>query len=402
MAYAMGTPEIRAIAKVIKGGFLFRYGSPGSGWQRQVETFEKMFARFVGTKYAVATTSGTASLMTALSAIGVGLGDEVIVPGYTFMATPLSVVSVGGIPIIADIDEGMGLDPKEFERKITRRTKAVIPVHMQGLIANLGPILAIARRRGIHVVEDCAQATGGAWRGRRVGSWGIVGAFSHNHYKTISAGEGGTVTLNSRKLFERAMIYQDAGAYFFDPRMRHFDDSSYFAGLNFRMSELQGAMLVEQMKRLPGLLRKMNGIKRVMLRSLKGHPVCPPVPVHDEKGDCGKVVMLRLADAKLASDFCDRLNGAGVGASSWFRSIESDRHVYQNWWPILNKRGHIDPRQDPFKRSAAGRAARYHKEMCPKTLDLLGRTVVVGISPRWTSGRVREVIGKIDRTAGTL
>src|SRR5687768_15448421 len=133
MAYAMGAPEIREVSKVIKGGFLFRYGSPGSGWTGQVERFERTFAKFVGVKYAVATTSGTASLMTALAALGVGKGDEVIVPAYTFMATPLAVLAVGGVPVIADIDEGLGLDPLDTAKKITKRTRAIIPVHMQGL-----------------------------------------------------------------------------------------------------------------------------------------------------------------------------------------------------------------------------------------------------------------------------
>jgi len=401
MAYAMGTPEIRAVAKAIRGKFLFRYGWPGSGWTRQVETLEKTFAKFIGTRYAVATTSGTASLMTALSAIGIGKGDEVIVPAYTFMATPLSVVAVGAIPIIADIDEGMGLDPKEVERKISSRTRAIIPVHMMGLIANLGPILKIAKKKHLHVVEDCAQATGGSWRGRRCGSWGVAGAFSHNHYKTISAGEGGTVTLKERLHFERAMLYQDAGAYFFDPRMRKIH-VPYFAGGNFRMSELLGAMLNAQMKRLPGLLRVMNRHKQRMFRALEHHPVCPCAPVHDLKGDCGKALFLRLPEVGLSIKFADRLGAAGVSTQSWFRDLNSDRHIYQNWWPILNKRGHIDPKQNPFTTTEAGRKVKYSRGMAPRCLDLLARTVAVSINPTWSNARVDRVVETVDRVARAL
>ena len=401
MAYAMGAPEIRAVTKAIRGKFLFRYGWPGSGWTRQVEKFEHGFARFIGTKYAVATTSGTASLMTALSAIGVGKGDEVIVPAFTFMATPLSVVGVGGIPIIADVDDGLGLDPEEVRRKITSRTRAIIPVHMAGLIANLGPILRIAGRKGIPVIEDCAQATGGSWRGRRCGSWGVAGAFSHNHYKTLSAGEGGTVTLNDRTLFERSMIYMDAGAYFFDPRMRRLR-IRHFAGGNFRMSELLGAMLNAQMRRLPGLLRAMNRIKRRMYAALVHHPVAPCAPVHDLKGDCGKALFLRLPASGLSTRFADRLGAAGVPAQSWFRDLNSDRHIYQNWWPILNKVGHIDPRQNPFTTTEAGRRVKYSKGMAPKCLDLLARTVAVQINPNWTSAKVDRVCETVDRIARTL
>lgn len=398
MAYEMGRPEIRAVERLIRSKFLFRYGWPGSGWTRQVERFESSFARFTGTKYAVATSSGTASLVTALAALGVGLGDEVIVPGFTFMATPLSVLAVGAVPVVADIDDALGLDPREVERKITRRTRAIIPVHMTGLIANLGPILRLARRRGIRVIEDCAQATGGSWRGRRVGSLGDAGAFSHNHYKTISAGEGGTVTVDSRRLFERAMLYQDAGAYFFDPRMRRVS-IPYFAGMNYRMSEVLAAILNEQMKRLPRMLRRMNAIKRVLFRELVGHPVCPPAPVNDLAGDCGKCIILRLAEPKLATRFADRLNRAGVATGSWFRSLSTDRHIYQNWWPILAKRGNIDPRSDPYRTTPAGRTVRYSRSMCPRTLDLLGRSVSVQIFPDWTGRRVGEVFRAIEKVA---
>lgn len=401
MAYRMGKPEIDAVARVIRSGFLFRYGWPGSGWTKQVETFERSFARFIGVPFAVATTSGTASLQTALASVGVGAGDEVIVPGYTFMATPLAVLAVGAIPVIADIDDGMGLDWRDVSRKMSRRTRCIIPVHMTGLICNLAPLLRLARRRGIAVIEDCAQATGGAYRGRRVGAFGQAGAFSHNHYKTISAGEGGTVVMKSRTHFERAMLYQDAGAYFFDPRMRRLS-VPHFAGMNFRMSEVLGAVLNAQMKRLPGLLKVMNAIKRRMLGKLAGHPVCPPAPVHDLAGDCGKTLMLRLADSELATRFADRLGAGGVPVQSWFRSLESDRHIYQNWWPILSKRGDIDPRRDPYRITAAGRRVRYSRGMCPRTLDLLGRTVAVHISPDWSRRRLDRVVSTIDRLAREL
>lgn len=401
MAYAMGRPEIDAVAGLIRSGFLFRYGSRKAGWKAQVETFETRFARFIGVRYAVNTTSGTASLITALSALGVGRGDEVIVPGYTFMATPLAVLAAGAIPVIADVDEGLGLDPVDVGRKITPRTRAIIPVHMIGLICNLAPLLRLARARKLLVLEDCAQATGGAYRGRRCGSLGHAGAFSHNHYKTISAGEGGTVTTNSRRVFERAMIYQDSGAYFFDPRLRRLK-TPYFAGTNFRMSEVIAAVLNAQMRRLPRFLAAMNRIKRRMFRALSGHPVCPPAPVHDLKGDCGKALVLRLADAALAARLADRLNAAGVPTSSWFRSLESDRHIYQNWWPILSKRGHIDPRQDPYRTTPAGRAVRYDRKMCPRTLDLLGRSVAINIAPAWSGRRVGRVLLAVDRAARAL
>ena len=401
MAYEMGGAESRAVARLIRSKFLFRYGWPGSGWTGRVDKFEEIFARFVGVKYAVATTSGTASLITALAALGIGKGDEVIVPGFTFMATPLAVLAVGAVPVIADVDEGLGLDPVDVRKKISRRTRAIIPVHMTGLIANLGPLLKLARSRNIRVVEDCAQATGGSYRGRRVGSWGDAGAFSHNHYKTISAGEGGTVTVKERRQFERAMLYQDAGAYFFDPRMRKIS-IPYFAGLNYRMSEVLAAILLEQMKRLPRMLKSMNASKRALMKMLDGHPICPPAPVHDLEGDCGKCVILRLTDSKKAIALADRLNAGGVETASWFRSLSTDRHIYQNWWPVLSKRGNIDPRQNPYLTTPAGRAVRYSRDMCPRTLDLLGRSISVQIKPGWGRRRLEAVARTVEREVARL
>jgi len=135
------------------------------------------------------------------------------------------------------------------------------------------------------------------------------------------------------------------------------------------------------------------------MRRLAGHPVCPPAPVHDLAGDCGKSLFLRLESPKLATRFADRLNAAGVDTASWFRSLSSDRHIYQNWWPILRKRGNIDPRLDPYRTTPAGRAVRYSRDMCPRTLDLLGRSVAMQIYPGWGAGKVELVIRTVEKVA---
>ena len=161
-------------------------------------------------------------------------------------------------------------------------------------------------------------------------------------------------------------------------------------------------MLNEQMKRLPRLLRVMNGIKQRMYRALEHHPLCPCAPVHDLAGDCGKTLFLRLPEAGLSGKFADRLGAAGVPAQSWFRDLNSDRHIYQNWWPILSKRGHIDPRQNPYTTTEAGRKVRYSRGMAPRCLDYLARSVAVGIDPRWSASRVDRVVETVNRVAKTL
>lgn len=388
----MGEPEVRAAARVIRSQYLFRYGSPND----ETNQFEKEFARFTGARFAVATTSGTASLMAALAGLGVGMGDEVIVPGYTFIATALAVLALGAVPVVADVDQGLTLDPLEVKKKLSRRTRCIIPVHMQGLIADMDGLRKAAGK--VPILEDACQATGGRWRGKRVGTLGAAGAFSHNHYKTMSSGEGGTVVTSDPSLHERMKMYHDAAGYYFDKRYTAFG-MKYTAGLQFRMNEVQAAILRIQLKRVPGFLKRMNALKRRLHAALAGHPVCPAAPVHDMAGDCGKVVILRLDSAARATLLADRLNARGVLAHSWFRSLENDRHIYTTWDCVLKKRGHFDPRQDPYRTTPAGRAIRYSRDMCPRVLDLLRRSVALLIEPQWSVSRAGAVIKVVDRTA---
>ena len=208
--YRIGEEEIQAVARVINSKNLFRINNAG----KEVETFEYEWAEKCGTKYALCVSGGTGALACALAGLGIGPGDEVIVPGYTFMATASAVLMVGAIPVIAEIDETMTLDPEDFERKITPNVKAVIPVHIVGFPSNMDRIDEIAKKYGVKVLEDACQAVGGSYKGKRLGSLGDAGAFSFNYFKNISAGEGGGVVTNDRKVYERAMLYHDAGATF--------------------------------------------------------------------------------------------------------------------------------------------------------------------------------------------
>ncbi|MES2201675.1 MAG: DegT/DnrJ/EryC1/StrS family aminotransferase [candidate division FCPU426 bacterium] len=401
MAYRMGKPEADAARRVIMSGQLFRYGRPEDGWTGETSKFESEFARLSGSPYCVATTNGSSSLMAALAACGVGSGDEVIVPAYTYIATAFAVLACGAIPVITEVDETLTLDVEAVRKNLSARTRCIIPVHMIGLISDLGPLARLAREKGLSLIEDCCQGTGGKYQGRGVGTWGDMGAFSFNHYKTISAGEGGAVTAKNQRLFRRAMIYQDSGAYLLDPRSKG-PDRDTFCGMNFRMNEVQAAILRSQLKRLPGMLKSMRAAKTRMFKALAGHKVCPPAPVHDLEGDCGKSLVLRLENAKSAQKLCDRLNAQGVPASSWFRSLQSDRHIYYSWKPVLEKRGHYDPRQDPYKITAAGRKIRYDKNMCPRTLDLLARSMTVNIHPDWTPQKTDAVLKSVESAAQTL
>lgn len=211
-AELIGEEEMREVMEVLTTGVLARYAffTERKGiWK--VRQFEEAFARYCGTGHALGVTSGTAALKVALTALDVGPGDEVIVPAFTFLASYEAVLDVGAIPVMADIDETLNLDPAEIERKKTPRTKAVIPVHMCGSGAHIDRIMEIARKQGLLVLEDNAQSCGASFKGKKLGTFGNMGIFSFDHYKTITTGEGGMVVTDSPDLYHRAEWYHDHG-----------------------------------------------------------------------------------------------------------------------------------------------------------------------------------------------
>jgi len=231
--------ELNALKGVLESG---QWGIGG----KRVPEFEQKFASYVGAEFSVCVTSGTTGLEVALKAAGVGHGDEVIVPPYTFMATASSVLMANAVPIFADIDpETYNIDPNEVEKAITERTKAIIPVHIGGCPADMDAIMEIAKKHGLMVIEDCAQAHSAEWKGRKVGSIGDIGCFSFQSSKNLCAGEGGIVTSNNRELADKCWSYHNCGrvregAWYEHPLL----------GANLRMTEWQATILLAQMERL--------------------------------------------------------------------------------------------------------------------------------------------------------
>ncbi|MEO6907047.1 MAG: aminotransferase class I/II-fold pyridoxal phosphate-dependent enzyme, partial [Abditibacteriaceae bacterium] len=196
--YRIGQEEVEAVQRVINSKVLFRRGDPKSGHQNEVVKFERELAEKIGTEYALCLTSGTSALICAMVGLGIGPGDEVIIPAYTYIATAQAVLAVGAIPVIADVDETMTIDPEDVKAKISANVKAIIPVHMVGRVANLKVLLEIARENNIKLIEDSCQCDGGSYQGKRTGSWGDAGAFSFNDFKIISSGEGGALVTNDK------------------------------------------------------------------------------------------------------------------------------------------------------------------------------------------------------------
>ena len=379
--HIMGKEEAEAAARVIESGLLFRYLA---GAESETSQFEQTWSGRIGVKHTIAMSSGTAALTSGLVGMGIGPGDEVIVPAYTFMATATAALSVGAIPIPAEVDESLTLDPADVRRKITPRTKVIIPVHMVGLPCNMAAIMEIAEEHNLLVLEDVAQAAGGSYRGQALGSIGHAGAFSFNYYKLISCGEGGALCTSDDKIHLDAMIFHDSGTV----SRGKMVDTPYFAGTNFRINEILSAILRVQERRLDGILSALRAEKYYLMDELAGQDAFRFNPVHDPSGECASVLGLLFEEEERAIGLVRHLTEVGLEAG---RPIDLDRHVYTKWTPLLTGHGAHHPERDPLQQ----RGYSYTPDMCPVTLSLLNRTVhlkmEVDRSPEELGVLVREI-----------
>jgi len=244
----LGDEEAEAAARVIRSHNVFRYYGVGDG-PHEVADFEREFAAHMGAKHALCVNAGSSALICALIGAGVGPGDEVIVPAYTWNATPNAVVAARAVPVLAEVDDSLTLDPEDVTRNLTPRTKAILPVHMRGAPANMDALTALAAEHGLAVIEDVCQAAGASYRGRRLGTFGDAGAFSLQFNKIITTGEGGVLITDRDDLLDLAIDVHDCAG-----SVRRGVGLPRFAGWNFRASEIQGAVARVQLTRLDGLL----------------------------------------------------------------------------------------------------------------------------------------------------
>jgi dTDP-4-amino-4,6-dideoxygalactose transaminase len=388
--YRIGKEEIDAVAKVINSGQLFRYGDPAQGHLQEVEKFEDEWAEKIGTKYALLMCGGgTSALTCALAGLGIGPGDEVLVPAYTWLATATAVLAVGGIPVLVEVDETLALDPEDVERRVGPNTRAMIPVHMSGRPADMESLMAVAKRHGLKVVEDSCQMVGGSYKGKRTGSWGDVGAFSFNYFKIISTGEGGAITTDDRTIYERAFMFHDSGCAF-RTKAGEFSEP-IFVAQQYRADEIQGAVARVQMSRLDGILGDLRAMRKRFEAELGD---CLTIaPSNDPEGDCGVCVLFQFGSEEKARAFA---SAPGVGGAV---GIDSGKHVYTNWEALAERRIMHRSEMNPFNfPSNQGLRMDYSAESCPRTLDFLRRTAAVGLHPDLTE---KEVVDRIEacRTA---
>lgn len=384
--YLVGEEEAEALARVVKAGALFRYGV-GS----ECDRFEERYAEYLGTRHVALTSSGTFALTASVIALGIGPGDEVLVPAHTYMATATAVLAAGAIPVIVDVDESITIDPRAVEAAIGPRTKAVIPVHMWGAACDMDAIMAIARRRGLKVIEDTCQGVGGGYKGRMLGTIGDIGAFSFNYYKNMTAGEGGAVCTADDKIAERARCAIDPCHFYWTGRD---DDAKPFAHNGGRASELVGAMLNVQLDRLPRIIDAMRAEREQVFEGTKhlGNLGLQPAKMNSPDHDCAAHAMFQLPDAAAAEAFVKVYPNVIAG--------KTGRHTYTEWDQILMGEGAGHPAMNPYNMAANAECRRaYSKDMCQVSLDILGRTVMVPMHPNHTPEEIAAIVHNIDTAA---
>jgi dTDP-4-amino-4,6-dideoxygalactose transaminase len=378
----MDEEEIAAALRVLKSRSPFRYY--GIDLQGEVEAFESEFASFLGVRHAVAVNSGTGALHVALSALGVGPGQEVIVPAYMWVSVVAAVVNLGAIPVLADIDETFCLDPAAVLKSITPRTTGMIVVHMSGAPANITELLKVARERGLFLLEDCAQCAGGSVNGKKVGTFGDMGIFSFQMNKNMTSGEGGAVVTNDDRLYDRAFACHDTG-YARDKNGRAVFDNLDLClwGRGYRIDELRASVLRVQLRKLPRIIAAMHGSKYRVRKALESLPQLRLRKIIDPQGDTSCFLISIFETPDVANRVNQALRAEGIVTSS--QGVNNvvmtnwGLHIYFNIPSLVNKTS-VDKNGSPWRLSEnQGSIASYHKGTCPIADGLFERSILIAI-----------------------
>jgi 8-amino-3,8-dideoxy-alpha-D-manno-octulosonate transaminase len=371
--------EINAVLKVLKSQSLFRYYGPK--FLSITSKFEETLAKYIGVKHALAVSSGTAALHCALTAIGIKPGDEVIIPAYAWVACPSTVVLCGGKPVVANINKTLTLDPKDVEAKITSKTKAIMAVHMRGMACDMDEIMEIAEKHNLIVIEDCAQADGGNYKGKKLGSMGNIGTFSFQLLKIITAGEGGAVVTNNKELYEKSVMFHDSGAIY---RPQKFTIEP-IAGTNYRITELQSAILLQQLKKIDKLIDKMRKNQEKIKKGISDIKDIEFREAPSQDADTGVCLVFYLPNAEKAREFDKALRTENIYTSSGgypspiYVPERNDGHVCIHWKHLLG--------------------SDFDETKYSESLELLGRAIHLDVSPLLSNKDIESIINGIHKVA---
>ncbi|MCI5162081.1 MAG: DegT/DnrJ/EryC1/StrS family aminotransferase [Candidatus Electrothrix sp. AX5] len=367
-----GEEEKQQALEVFDTGVLFRYefGEQRKGVYK-VREFEQAFAKYTGAAHAQAVTSGTAALKVALTALGVGIGDEVITQGFTFVATWEAILDVGAVPVFTEVDQTLNMDPTDLEKKITSKTRAIIPVHMLGAPARIVEIKAIADKYGVPVLEDTAQAPGARLNGQHLGTFGHFGTFSFDSVKTITTGEGGMVISNDEELWRNCSEYHDHGHdHAVNPGGRGGEERR-FIGFNYRMMELQGAIGLAQLAKLDSIVASQQKNKAILKEAASKIAGVSFRVILDEQGDSATFLSFMLPDKEQAAKVNQVLRDNKAGAINFG---ENSWHFYPSWEHLLGSKT-LSKNGWPFD-SHCKRRVIYDPEALPDSVELMNRTLV--------------------------
>jgi len=381
--------ELFQLRDVLEKRLPFRWYGSGGQPPMKVLTLEKELAARMQTRFALAVTSGTAALTTALAALGVGPGDEAILPALSWYSCFNSIVMQGALPVFAESDESLNVDPADLESKITPQTKVLMVVHALGNPADMDPIMTLARRRGIKVLEDCAQSLGGSYKGKPLGSIGDIGIYSFQLSKTISSGEGGGVVTSDPLLFERASRYHDLGL-LRPPHEQMLGKPALqgMIGSQYRMSEFTGGVLLAQLRKLDTIIGALRGHARRVYEGLTDLPGLHLRHRPDPEGDIGTGIWLGFPtpdrrDKFLAAMRAENVPATPPGAVALVPlqpSVEQKLTAHPNWPSFVSERG---------------RSIRYGAECCPKTIAIQHRFAGIPLDPKYTRRDVDDIVEAI-------
>jgi 8-amino-3,8-dideoxy-alpha-D-manno-octulosonate transaminase len=378
-----GDEERKEVNEVLETGILMRYGfdGPRKGIWKSKE-LEAAVSNVFGCEHAQLTSSGTAALTTAMAALGIGVGDEVIMPAFTFVASFEAVLSVGAVPVLVDIDETLTLDPSAVKTAITTKTKCIMPVHMCGSMADMDALQQICTDHNLILLEDACQSIGGTYKGKKLGTIGAAGTFSFDFVKTITCGEGGVVMTNSKDVYTKCDAYTDHGHDHLG--VDRGADLHPFIGYNFRISELHAAVGLAQIKKLDTFLsiqRKNNKLLRSYLEQVPGitFRVVP-----DEDGDSCSFLSWMLPTEASTKAAIESLKEAGVFAGNFY--------WYANNWHYITKWDHLKNATTLNRLHDAQTAAllALQTQSFAKSDAIMSRTISTAISLLWTEEQIKE------------
>ena len=375
----IGKEEEDMVLQVLRSKSLFRYYSiDPKNPPMMAATLEKEFREKVGAKYALAVTSGTAALETALGALGIGNGDEVILPAWGWISCWTAIVRVGARPVLAEINDTFNLEPGEITRLKTPRTKAVLIMHYQGVASEMDKLVPEARAAGIKILEDVAQSCGATFKGQYLGTFGDIGTFSFQYNKYITCGEGGMVVTNDPKLYERAIRMHDIG------QVRPFHNQfitptePMFAGDQFRMTELQAAVMVAQLRKLDRLKAHCRQMQEIISNGIRDLPGLMMRRNPDPAGDTALELYIVMPSVEKADELRSKLDALNVNCR---KTTGSYCHYAREYCTTgLDHAG----KAPAFKDFPTWPAKGYRKEDFPKTEGIVHRVVALPIGAMYT------------------